>query len=231
MAAKPGYLPERLKSLLLARRKPFEVPQCGLTPRPSGAPTADHQARAAPGYMLHRAGRASYRRRLLRSNVRPHMRRILATVAGVLVTGFALHFIRGAAAAFGVVPEVPLPYPVEHSYGRYASELVESSDTLFGMASFFAAAYLGLTVGYIVYRMSLQPWRTTYERATATAWAAFLGFTVLYSAAVQLAFDVRADRSWLQTAFIDLITHAAPAIVGWLLWRWWKRATRGTTPE
>ena len=42
-----------------------------LTLRSSGAPTAGHQARAAPWFMLHRTGLASCRRRPLSSNVRP----------------------------------------------------------------------------------------------------------------------------------------------------------------
>jgi hypothetical protein len=47
--------------------------QC-LTPHSSGAPTAGRQARAAPWFILHRAGLASYRRRPLSSNVRRHKR-------------------------------------------------------------------------------------------------------------------------------------------------------------
>ena len=41
--------------------------ECGLTGRSTGAPTAGHQARAAPWFIMHRAGLASSRRRPVNS--------------------------------------------------------------------------------------------------------------------------------------------------------------------
>lgn len=156
------------------------------------------------------------------------MRQIVATAIGILVVVLSLNVIRLTAAQFGIVPELPLSSPVERSYGRHFSELVDSSDTLFGMASFFMAAYLGLTAGYAVHRAKLLPWRTRYERATALAWAAFLAFTLAYSAAMQVIFGAYTSSSGIRNLLIDLVTHGVPAIFGWRLWRWWKR-TAGTS--
>lgn len=152
------------------------------------------------------------------------MRDTVATVTGIAVLAISLHLIRFVAALFGIVPEVELPYPVERRYGRYFDEIVDTSDTLFGLASFACAAALGITAGYAAHRRSIYPWKTRDERSTARAWMVFLAFLLPYSGLVQVFFGTRSSGSWMSNFVVDVVTHGVPLYVAWRVWNWWKVA-------
>jgi hypothetical protein len=154
------------------------------------------------------------------------MRNAVAPVVGILVIVVTLHLIRGVGAALGVLAEIPLPYPVEHSYGRYASELIDSTDTLFGKASFACAVAVGVTAGYAIRRGAIRPWRSDRrEGITARAWGTFLLFVLPYSAIVQLLFGKRTSPFPVSGFILDFIEYGVTFYVGWRTWKWWKAAT------
>jgi hypothetical protein len=83
--------------------------QCCLTPRSSGAPTASHQARAAPWSILHRAGLASSRCRPLSSNVRLHIELPWRASAMKSIAVLASLAVSAASAVEPVTPQACLP--------------------------------------------------------------------------------------------------------------------------
>ena len=153
------------------------------------------------------------------------MRNAVVSLVGFLVVVATLHLIRGVAASFGVLSEIPLPYPVEHSYGRYASDLIDSTDTLFGKASFACAVGAGVAVGYAIHRSSINPWGSDRrEKVTAQAWAMFLLFVLPYSVAVQLLFGKETSPLLVSNSVLDLLEYGVTFYVGWRIWKWWKAA-------
>lgn len=150
------------------------------------------------------------------------MRNFVAGLVGFLIFVMALALIRSTAELFGVVSEVGLPYPMERSYGRFASDLVETSDTLFGIASFLAAALVAVTSGYAVDRKTLIPWKTREERLIARAWGLFMAFLLPYSVFVQIIFGGFSSDSWFLNFVVDFISYGIPVYVGSRIWSWWK---------
>jgi len=146
------------------------------------------------------------------------MRHLLAYLLGFACTVAARHFLGVAADHLGLVASLPLPYPVERSYGRGASEEVTDEYTLLGFSLLATSVGIGIAVGIAIYRARIKCWTNSSERATFLSWSVFLPFLLAYSATFQAVFG--SDVRWP----LDLIEFTPPALVGWYIYRRWKAA-------
>ncbi len=140
---------------------------CGLTPRSSGAPTAGHQARAAPWFILHRAGLASCRRRPLSSNVR---RRRPAAVP-YQVFADAVLLLHVAVVAF-VVLGLPAIFIGNWRKMAWANAIWWRSAHLLAIAVVVFQAWLGQYCGLTVLESWLrqQAGEAGYQRGFLEHW-------------------------------------------------------------
>lgn len=145
------------------------------------------------------------------------MRYAIALVFGLAVTAVTRALLDALAGSLGLVIDIPLPYPLERSYGRGAEDVIDSDATLLGMARFGMSVAIGVFAGSALYRRTLMPWRKAQECITARAWYFYLIFLVLYSAFFQLVFGPHT------TGLVEVLEYTPPLYVGWRTWKWWKK--------
>jgi hypothetical protein len=148
------------------------------------------------------------------------MRYTLSCIAGLLTTAVIFRVIGYVAALVGVRSEVELPYPMEVSFGRYVTDIVDNDLTAFGLASFAFAIAIGGIVGMAANRRKLNPFKSAGEAITAKAWFIFLLPFLFFAALAQLIFGTYASGS---AVFLkDMVEYGVPGYIGWRCWKWWE---------